>query len=138
MANSHIEVYIHLIWATSNRQPLISEDIEKQLYDSIRAKCRELQSHLIAIGGTRNHIHLLIRLPSTVPLAKILGEVKGSSGHFVTHVLQKPVFKWQNGSGAFSVSPREMGMLINYIENQKQHHSEKTFRLEWEKIENDE
>jgi len=45
MPNSHTEVYVHFVWATWDRKPLITPDIEPRLYNCIRARCRDMQAH---------------------------------------------------------------------------------------------
>jgi hypothetical protein len=40
-------------------------------------------------------------------------------------------FSWQDGYGAFSVNPYETDRLILYIENQKDHHTHKSFQDEY-------
>ncbi len=105
MPNSHTEVFIHLVWNTSERKPLITPQIEPALYSCIAARCRDFQAHLMAIGGISDHVHLLIRLPATLTIAQIAKDLKGASSHLLTHRLSKPDFRWQSSYSAFSFSP---------------------------------
>jgi REP element-mobilizing transposase RayT len=132
MPNSHTEVFIHLVWTTSERQPLITPQIERVLYSCIAARCRDLQAHLMAIGGISDHVHLLIRLPATLTIAQIAKDIKGASSHLITHKLSQPDFRWQSAYSAFGVSPEGVEAVCNYIQNQKQHHAQRHTRPEWE------
>ena len=116
MPNSHTEVFVHLVWATWDRRPLITPEIEARLYACIAAGCRDLQAHLMAIGGVSDHVHLLIRLPSTLTIAQIAKDLKGTSSHLITHELACPKFRWQGAYSAFSVSPEGVEAVCDYIQ----------------------
>src|SRR5580700_10916632 len=97
MPNSHTEVYVHFVWATWDRQPLITPDIEPRLHNCIRARCRDLQAHVHAVNGIADHVHVVVRLPATMSIAAIAGDIKGASSHFATHALGAAEFRWQGG-----------------------------------------
>jgi REP element-mobilizing transposase RayT len=111
---------------------LIAPDIEAELYDCIRSRCRDLQAHLHAIGGVADHVHVLIRLPSTLTIAQVVRDIKGASSHFATHVLKCVDFQWQGAYSAFSVGADGLAAVISYISHQKQHHAGRTIRAAWE------
>ncbi len=124
MRTPYTQLYLHLVWATWDRLPLITPDIEPRLYAAIAQKCRELKCVPLAIGGTADHLHLLVRLHTTVSVARLAKEVKGSSSHLVTHeIAPGEFFKWQGTYGAFTLRKREVPVVKRYIENQKQHHA---------------
>jgi len=85
MRGPYTQLYLHLVWATWDRLPLITETVESRLYAAIAEKCRKLKCVPLAIGGIDDHIHLLVRLHTTVAIATLVKEVKGSSSHLVTH-----------------------------------------------------
>jgi len=124
MRAPYTQLYLHLVWATWDRLPLITEEIRLRLYASITQKCRQLQCVPLAIGGTDDHVHLLVRLHTTVAVATLAKEVKGSSSHLVTHVLRPgEFFKWQGAYGAFTVRKEDVHQLEAYIANQATHHA---------------
>jgi len=87
-----------------------------------------LRVDLVAIGGIEDHLHLLIRQPATVSLAELVQQLKGASAHLITHQLTPDgFFKWQGGYAEFSVSPRHLAQVRDYIANQRQHHSTGSF-----------
>ncbi len=125
MRSPYTQLYVHLIWATWKRKPLITESIKPQLYAAIAAKCRQLQCEPVAIGGTDDHIHLLVRLHTTVSIAQLVKEVKGSSSHLMTHEITPLMFfKWQGGYQAFTVRKSEISNLESYIAKQDEHHKD--------------
>ncbi len=127
------QLYIHCVWATWDRLPLITPQIEQQVYTAIVAKCHELKCEVIAIGGMPDHIHVLIRLHTTVAVAVLLKEVKGASSHLVTHrVTPELFFKWQGAYGAFTVSKDGVPTVKAYVDRQKEHHAQNDLWAEWE------
>ena len=85
--------------------------------------------HTLAIGGTSNHIHMLIKMPSTRSIADVLREVKANSSARIRKYV--PAFAWQDGYGAISVSPSAVTAVIRYINRQEEHHSKTTFDEEY-------
>nr|WP_320076505.1 transposase [Planktothrix agardhii] len=98
-------------------------------------ECKKLECTVIAVGGIEDHVHLLIGFPTTLAVAEIIKQIKGSSSHFVTHQL-KPgdFFKWQGSYGAFTVSHDAIDSVANYIRNQAVHHRQQSMISEWELI----
>lgn len=138
MPISYYQVYIHLIWGTWDRLPLITEQIRPHLHAALTAKCQSHQCIALAIGGVENHVHLLVKLHSTVAIADLVKELKGSSSHLITHeIAPNEFFKWQGSYGAVSANPAEVDVVERYIKNQKQHHAAQELVLFWEKAEQD-
>jgi REP element-mobilizing transposase RayT len=128
MRAPYTQLYLHAVWATWDRLPLITPDVELRLYGEINEKCRALKAHPLALGGMPDHLHLLVRLPTTLAVATLLKEVKGASSHLVTHEIEPgEFFKWQGAYGAFTLSKDEVPRVIDYIRNQKEHHASQTF-----------
>jgi putative transposase len=91
---------------------------------------------VIALNGTSDHIHLLLRLAATVTLAEIAKSCKGVSATFAREkLLQGNAFDWQDHYGAISVSPRHLKKVKEYVCNQKQHHAEGSTHDQWEHCE---
>jgi REP element-mobilizing transposase RayT len=133
MRAPYTQLYLHLVWATWDRLPLITEEIEPRLYAAIAAKCRELKCVPLAIGGTEDHVHLLVRLHTTVAVARLAQGVKGSSSHLVTHeIMPGEFFKWQGAYGAFTLRKEDVPAVEKYIERQKEHHAAGDLWEDWE------
>jgi len=133
MRGPYTQLYLHLVWATWDRLPLITETVESRLYAAIAEKCRKLKCVPLAIGGIDDHIHLLVRLHTTVAIATLVKEVKGSSSHLVTHeITPGEFFKWQGSYGAFTLWKEEVPKVEAYIKRQKEHHTAGTVWNLWE------
>lgn len=127
MRQNNLTVYLHLVWATWNRMPLITEAIERDLYRYIESTCQKHGCAVLALGGMPDHIHLLVAYPSTITIADLMEYIKGGSSRFVSEkLISGDFFKWQGHYAAFSVSPHDKNRVIRYILNQKQHHAEGT------------
>jgi REP element-mobilizing transposase RayT len=131
---SYNQLYLHCVWATWDRLPLITPEIEPQLYAALAAKCTELGCASLAIGGIGDHVHMLVRFASTITVSQLIGEMKGSSSHAMTHaVTPGTFFKWQGSYGAFTISKRSVPQVRAYILNQKIHHADQTILPELER-----
>ena len=128
-----LQLYLHLVWATWNRLPMITPDVEPRLHAMLAAKARQLGCEPLTIGGLADHIHVLVRLPATVTVATLAKELKGASSHLVSHeVAPADGFRWQGGYGAFTLARRDVPLIRRYIAEQKQRHAAGTTRGAWE------
>jgi putative transposase len=121
MREPYTQLYLHAVWATWDRLPLITSERQRVAYASIQKTCSNLGAHLIAIGGIEDHVHVLLRFPTTVCIADLVGKMKGASSRLVEQVSGEP-FKWQGAYGAFTVSKRGVPIVREYVLNQVQHH----------------
>jgi len=133
MRRNKLALYVHLVWATWDREPLITPDIERRLQRNIESEARDMGCVVHALNGTEDHLHLLVGIPTTISMADLTKQVKGVSSRFVNDAL-KPgyYFKWQGSYGAFTVSYSDLDNVIDYINRQKEHHRSGHLALEWE------
>ena len=135
MGQSLVKNYIHLVFSTKHRQPLIMPPVEEELHSYLGGTCKELECHPIKIGGYIDHIHILCMLSKKIALMKLMELIKSSSSKWIkTKGDDYAKFYWQDGYGAFSVNPTNVDALVFYIENQHQHHQKKTFQHEYRGI----
>ena len=132
MGHSFTCCYVHYVFSTKNRVKLIDEKIEERLWSYIGGIARRNNMQTLCVGGTSNHIHILLALPSAITIAKAIQLIKGGSSKWLnqTMVPESRRFDWQEGYGAFSVSISHLEKAIAYINNQKEHHRTKTFQEE--------
>jgi putative transposase len=132
---SKFELYLHLVWATWRRRPMVGAEIEGELYRAIGAKCVDLRCSPCAIGGTADHVHLLSRLHPSISVARLAAEVKGCSSHAITHrIAPESRFRWQAGYGAYSISLDDLPAVESYVRNQKHHHALQAIEPELESM----
>ncbi len=132
MGQSLVKNYMHLVFSTKYRQPLIDDYVEAELHAYLGGICNKLECTVIKVGGYTDHIHVLCRLSKKIPLMKLMEELKSHSSKWIkTKGPAYQNFYWQDGYGAFSVNPREVDKVIAYIANQHEHHNKKTFQDEY-------
>jgi len=132
MGQSLVKNYIHIVFSTKNRVPLIHQPYEDELYRYLGGICKNMECHPIKIGGYTDHIHILCMLSKKVALIKLVEEVKSHSSKWMkTKDKSLENFYWQDGYGAFSVNPSEIDEVITYIANQQEHHKKVTFEDEY-------
>jgi putative transposase len=132
MSQSLVKNYLHIVFSTKLRQPLIFPAIEPELYSYLGGICNSLECSPIKIGGDTDHVHVLCLLSKKIALIKLLEEMKSHSSKWMkTKDERLKNFYWQDGYGAFSINPAQVDVVKAYIENQHQHHAKKTFQDEY-------
>ncbi len=121
MREPFTQLYVHLVWATWDRLPLLSTELLEVVDRAIRHECVDLGVEVEAFGGVADHVHLLVRIPATLAISRLVQQVKGATSHLVNQRLKTP-FKWQGGYGAFTVSKSILSRVKDYVLNQDQHH----------------
>jgi putative transposase len=128
-------ILVHLIFSTKNREPFITEAIEKELHPYMAKIFRELKSPSLTIGGTDDHVHILFSLGRTIEVADLIQEVKTESSKWIkTKGQEFEDFHWQRGYGAFSIGQSQVATLRRYIAGQRIHHQRITFQEEYRKF----
>ncbi|EMR00831.1 IS200/IS605 family transposase [Cesiribacter andamanensis] len=123
MPRSFTQVYVHVVWAVKNREKILSKTIRYKLIEHILETFKERKLVILALGGVEDHMHCLLRLPATYTIAQAVKEIKGESSHWLNATNQlEGSFIWQEGYGAFSVSPQRVEQIKTYVFNQEQHH----------------
>jgi REP element-mobilizing transposase RayT len=135
MPQSLVKLYVHIIFSTKNRRPLIEEEIENTLYSYLGGIFNRLECCPIKIGGHKDHVHILSHLSKKITVIKFLEELKSHSSNWIkTQDTRYKNFYWQGGYGAFSVSPQSIEIVKQYIEFQHEHHKTTTFQDEYRRI----
>jgi putative transposase len=132
MPNTYSQIYIQVVFSVKGRHSLISQSWETELYKYIAGIITNKGQKLIAVNGMPDHIHILIGMKPSCCLSDLVREIKKSSNEFIKEKkFTKYLFQWQEGYGAFSYSHSSLDSVINYINNQKEHHKRKLFKDEY-------
>lgn len=132
MADTYTQLYVHYVIAVKGRENNIALAWEDRLYNYIIAIINNKGQRLIAINGIADHIHILAGIKPTMLIADLAREIKANSSKFINeNKFVKGKFYWQEGYGAFTVSHSHVGVLSNYIANQKEHHKKNSFKDEY-------
>ncbi|MGI9582678.1 IS200/IS605 family transposase [Chryseobacterium sp. RRHN12] len=132
MGQSLVKNYIHIVFSTKNREPIIDEEIQEELFSYLAGIFKNMECNPVKIGGYKDHVHILCLLSKKVTLIKLLESLKSHSSKWIkTKDKKYSHFYWQNGYGSFSVNPKEIDTVTEYISNQKEHHTIKNFKEEF-------
>ena len=133
MPHSYNKIWIHAIWATKERIPIIHSNIEYKIHQFISEQLRAQGCLVRIINGMPDHIHCLFLLSPQKSIAEVIKQIKGSSSHYVNqNDLTSKKFAWQTGYAAYSVSESVVEKVFQYIKTQKEHHQKKSFLQEYE------
>ena len=83
MGQSLVKNYLHIIFSTKNRENLILEEVENELYSYIGGICKNLECNPVQIGGYKNHVHILCLLSKKITLMKLVEEIKSHSSKWI-------------------------------------------------------
>lgn len=132
MANTYTQIHLHVIFAVKNRNALIQDSWGEKLYKYITGIFQQYGHKLLQINGMPDHIHLLIGMRPTQSLSDLTKQIKASSTKWINeNKWTRHQFAWQAGYGAFSYAKSEVPRVVEYIQNQKEHHRTKTFTEEY-------
>jgi putative transposase len=131
MPSTHVALHFHVIFSTKDRASLIAAAWRERLHAYLGGVIRNVGGAPEAIGGVADHVHLLIGLKATHSLADIVRDVKAVSSRWVHEEMHGPVFAWQEGYGAFTVSPSQRNGVRQYITEQEKHHRQRTFQEQY-------
>ncbi len=130
---SFVKVYIHYVWSTKNREPLLTNGIRQKVFNHIKENAESKNIHIDFINGYVDHVHCLVSLPDDLSIGKVAQLLKGESSYWVNkNKITKTKFEWQNEYFAVSVDDNNIDAVREYIKNQEEHHKKITFSQEYE------
>ncbi len=141
-----VKVYIHFVWSTKNREPFLdSKELRVKVWNHIRTNAKEKGIFIDFINGYSDHCHCLISLGVDQTIQMVMQLIKGESSFWInkeqllaeTSSAMKnelPKFEWQDEYFAVSVSESMLDKVRNYIKNQEEHHTTKTFQEEYDEF----
>lgn len=132
MPNSFSQITIHAVFAVKYSANFITKDWRDNLHQYISGIITNKGAKSLAVGGWKDHVHILFGMPVTTSIADFIGMVKANSSKWINEQqLVKGKFQWQEGYSAFSYAKSQRDVVINYIINQEEHHRTKTFKEEY-------
>jgi putative transposase len=132
MPQSLSAVYIHLVFSTKDRRPLLrDESRRKALHSYLGGISKQLDCPPILVGGVQDHLHLLARFGRTITQAEWVKELKRVSNVWLKEQGRDyAAFEWQSGYAVFSVSQSNLEQVKDYIAGQEEHHRKIGFQDE--------
>ena len=123
------ELFVHVLFSTKGRLPTIPEDVKGRLWAYMETICKEDKIGVHAIGGTTNHVHLLLEPPPTISMEEMVLKIQAASAEWMNRHVEN--FSWQEGYGGCSISKAHVGRVLKYIQNQEQYHASTTYEEEF-------
>jgi len=127
MASTYLSLHYHLVFSTQNREKFLIEAIRVRMHEYLSGTVLGLKGHCRAVGGTADHVHLLVGLDATHVLSDFVRELKKASSKWAREQISSHRFAWQEGYAAFTVSASGAEDVRRYIANQERHHRERSF-----------
>lgn len=131
----YTKVWVHLVWATKKREPLLDKAFRAKLFSHIRENARQKDIYVDFVNGYVDHIHVLVSLNADQTIAKVIQLIKGESSYWINkNKLIQQKFEWQDDYFAVSVNESGVNKVREYIKNQEEHHTKKTFQQEYDEF----
>ena len=136
MSQSLVQIYVHLVFSTKHRKTYLKDlEFRDRTHRYLAGTCNNRQCPALKVGGPDDHVHLLLRLGKSVQMSDLVRDLKRDSSKWIklekTELAQ---FHWQQGYGAFSISPAHVEGLVEYISDQEEHHRRETFQDEFRRL----
>lgn len=119
----YYRLFYHLVWATRERQPLVTEAMRPDIHRAIAAKIEALEGELQAVFAMPDHVHVVATVPPKVAVAAFVGQIKGSVSHLAARLPGVSAFGWQSEYAALTVSERQVPVVVRYVNGQLEHHA---------------
>ncbi|MBK6936024.1 MAG: IS200/IS605 family transposase [Chitinophagaceae bacterium] len=135
MSNTYSQITIHCVFAVKGRENCITKKWRDELHRYIAGTITKNGTKVLAVGGWKDHVHILVGLPVTISIADFMRIIKANSSKWINEQNFVPgKFQWQSGYGAFSLSKSQRDTVVKYIMTQEEHHKTTSFRDEYIKM----
>jgi putative transposase len=129
---SYVRIWVHAVWGTKRREPVLKPDILKKLCLHILSNAREKGIFIDRINGHDDHMHVLMHLKTDLSISKQVQLLKGESAHWANkNALTSKGLYWADKYFASSVCDNRIDLVRKYIDNQQEHHRTQTFKEEY-------
>jgi REP element-mobilizing transposase RayT len=132
MPHTYSNLLTHVTFSTRDREPWLADAVRDQIHAYLGGIIGKMRGTALMVGGTTDHVHLLVRLNCDLCIADCTRELKTNSSRWLHEKWpQLAKFAWQTGYGAFSVSESSRGAVVRHIQNQQQRHRKMSFQEEF-------
>jgi putative transposase len=122
---AYSEINLHITWHTAENDPVLHDEIEAQFHRHMRGRILQTPGvYFHEIGGTDDHVHLVVSVPPTLLISDWIGKLKGGSSHFINHeIANRKVLKWQGKYGVVAFGTRNLPWVQSYVRDQRKRHA---------------
>jgi REP element-mobilizing transposase RayT len=129
--STYTNLLYHVVSSTKHRLPLVTDDVQDELYRYLGGIIRGEGGIPLEINGMPDHIHILMKLKPTVSLSDLMRKLKANSSKWLNDKGRRGrPFGWQDGYAAFTVSESQAPRVRQYIRKQQEHHRRIDFKAE--------
>jgi putative transposase len=131
MPQSLSKVYLHAVFSTKNREPLLDSNWRDELFNVLGGAANNLGCQSMIVGGIADHVHMLFQLGRSISISDAIGKIKSTSSLWINQTRGSSTpFHWQGGYAVFSVSHSNVETVREYIRRQPKHHEKQLFQDE--------
>ncbi|QJB32592.1 IS200/IS605 family transposase [Chitinophaga oryzae] len=135
MSHCFTQLHLQIVFAVKYRAALIAPGFRQDLYQYMAGIINNRSHSCLIINGISDHVHILVRMSPAESIASLTQTIKCNSSRWINDHQPLPrIFRWQEGYGAFSYSKSHVPKVVRYIENQEQHHRQRTFQEEYQNM----
>jgi REP element-mobilizing transposase RayT len=136
MPQSLVQIYVYIVFSTKNREPFLTDPaFRERVHAYLKGICENQGSRSLRIGGVEDHVHVLCRSAKTLDVATLVREMKRDSSKWIKDENPRcSDFYWQNGYGAFSISPSHVDPVKGHIDDQIEHHRHESYQDEFRRL----
>ena len=129
---THQQLLYHIVFSTKGRKRLLNDGIRDHVFAYMAGICKNLDGFALEVSGFYDHVHLLVRIPAKIAVSDFVGKLKANTSKHINEKNGSSLsFAWQDGFGAFTVSPSKKDVVATYVCNQMRHHQELSFEEEY-------
>jgi putative transposase len=132
--STYAGLHYHIVFTTKHRQPWLRPEMLEPVHEYLGGVVNGLGGVSRIVGGVEDHVHLLVSLTVNHRVSDFMRDLKKSSSIWLKRKYKIPLFHWQDGYSAVTVSPSARGAVFRYIKNQAEHHKKMTFEEELRKL----
>ncbi len=129
---SYWRCFYHLVWATHQRTPVLSDDLHQRFARLANDACQELGVLVLAVGGIEDHVHMVVSVPPRHAVSTVVQKIKGTTSR--SFGADPDWTGWQGEYGVLTIGDRSVADAIAYVANQRAHHDTGTLRSHFETI----
>lgn len=130
MSHAYSRNYVHIVFSTKERRNWIRDP--QTMWSLLGERIRQYGANVLDIGGTQNHVHILVDVPPRISVATIVRAAKADTSKFINN--DGHLFAWQQGYSSFSVSVSNLERVRTYIQRQDEHHRKHSFEEEYKAL----
>jgi REP element-mobilizing transposase RayT len=132
---SFTNIWIHSVWGTKYREPLLTKEVKLKIIEHIKSNAYNKKIYIDSINGHLDHLHCLLKLNAGMSIDKVMQLLKGESSFWANkNKICQHRIEWAVDYFAVSIDESRLEQVRNYINNQEEHHKKISFQDEYDEF----